>query len=451
VTDPPRGNMEGPFAVEEGGVVVEREPPAISTGWLVWAVAVVPVMFIVPLYVFPLPTDPPISIYDGRRYLEIVWLAGLLGALLSPAVRAASASLWAALSPATRIAAAVFVAGALVSALVSSAPPYALREWGLMTLLLVAVLPLASVMASRGGRVLEVIGLTLVLYAILVIASPLDHGFAHPRFLGQALAVLAPALLFSGNIVLALIGAPALALGIVNGSRALMLTLVVVTVVAAVLWPERRRRMLPGLAGLALAVLLVAVLAALGHDASLQHAVERGASTTGRTTLWRDAFGRFLGAPVLGVGPGLLARAPGLAGWAGHPHNSVFLIAAELGLVGLLAAGTLVVQGLRRLPVLAVDRRPWALALIGGGFHSLFSGTIIMPASQAMLVVALALALSPALQPATGDRRRLRTAWVLGAVGATSLAILLATLSLPGAELPPAMWGPRFFSPGIMP
>jgi hypothetical protein len=412
--------------------------------WLVWGVAIVPVMIVLPPYLFP-------NMFAGRRILEIFWAAGLLLALAAPSIRAGAARAWSALSVHSRVAAIVFVAGALVSALLASAPDYALREWGLLTLLLVVVLPLSTVARRTGALVLWVTGGTLLLYALLVLPDPLDTGFLHPRFLGQAVAVAAPALLFSGNLVLALLAAPALGLGLVNGSRALFLTVAVVTVAALLLWPDRRRRMLPGLAGLAVAGTVVGMVAWLGHDASLQEAMQRGTTLTGRGRIWMEAFERFLRAPVLGEGPGMLARDPGLGGWGAHPHNSVLLIAAETGLVGLLSVGMLVTRALRHLPRLAAERRPWALALLAGGFHSLLSGTIIMPASQALLVLALAMVL-PA--PAEGDAARAprpATGLALAVVGAAALVVLLATIGLPPVDVDQEGWGPRFFARGIIP
>jgi O-antigen ligase len=428
----------------------ERAHGGIGRGWVVWAVAVMPVMLILPMYVFPLPTTPPIPTYDGRRLLEILWAAGLLLALGRPSIRAASAQVWARVSVPTRMAGIGFLAWALLSSVVSSAPAYALREWSLVTLLAVVIFPLATILASTRTRVLDLLGLTLVLYAILVFAAPLEHGFAHPRFLGHVIAVAGAALLFSSNVTLALLAAPALAIGILNGSRALVVTLVVVAIAALLLWPEPRRRMLPAAMGLAVAMILVGVFAILGHDASLHEAVERGTSSTGRTLLWRETFARFTMAPVLGEGPGLLARNPGIAGWAAHPHNTVLLIAAETGLIGLLLASVLAVQGLRRLRVLTLEYQPWGLAILAGCVDSMFNSSIIVPASQALLVLALALAL-----PATGDAshggRHNRAGWGFAVVGALALVVLLSTLFLPSADFDGTLQGPRLLWRGVIP
>jgi O-antigen ligase len=427
------------------GVAQEAPGERVGRGWLIWAAAIVPVMFILPMYVFPYPIR--VSPYNARRLMEIVWAAGLLAAFLSPSIRASSAAIWAGLSLTTRVAAGGFVAWSFLSAVLSSAPLYALREWGLMTLLLVILLPLASIWGSRRGRLLELLALTLILYAILISPEPLEHGFANPRFQGQALAVVTPILLFAGHFGLALLASPALALGILSGSRALYLAIAVVTVAAWVLWPDRARRLWPGLVGIAAAGALVWLYHSLGKGGDLEQAVHKGANLAGRGPIWIESFQRFTQAPILGEGPGLLARSPGLPGGLGHPHNSVLQIAAETGLVGLAFVAALIVQGLRRVPTLTADRRPWALGLIAGAVHSLLSGTIIMPASQTLLVLALAVALpaSHRIQPGVGTARR---GWALAAVGVAALAILLTTLRLPGVF---GTVGPRFFWPGIIP
>lgn len=432
----------------------DTQGASAGVGWEVWAAGIVPAMVILPMYVFPLPFLR-VGAYGGRRLLEILWATGLLLAFLRPSIRDAAAAVWLDLDRTTRLAAGSLVGAGFLSAVLSSSPAYSLREWSLITLLLIVAMPLGAILANRRAKVLEVVALTLLLYAILIGATPLETGFAHPRFQGQALAVVVPPALFSGNPVLALIAAPALALGVLNGSRALMLTLVVVTGAAWILWSDRRNRMVLPLASLALTAVLVFVASSLGAGSSLGDAVQRGTSSMGRGAMWLESFERFLRAPLLGEGPGMLARAPGVIGFAAHPHNSVMLVAAELGIAGLLALAVLLAQAGRRIRSLGHDRRPWALALIGGGFHSLFSGTVLMPAAQSFIVLALALVL-PASWESTRHhdthRRSARTAgWVLAFIGAVALAILLPTLALPPAELSGSIPGPRFFQRGIIP
>lgn len=420
--------------------------------WQWWAASIVPAMIIIPFYLFPItPGGWLITAYDGRRLLELVWAAGLVLVLLRPATRMAAVRTWLRFPRSTRIAITVFLLGALVSSLLSSAPAYALRGWALMTLLLVGVLSLAAILGPIRSKVLEWTGLTLLLYGILVFTEPGAHGFANPRFQGQVLAVTVPALLYAGILPLALMAAPALAAGIINGSRAMILTIAFMTVATPFMWSDRRRRVGAGLAGLALTACLMGILLWLGQDTPAGAAViERGSS--GRLTLWGEALQRFASAPILGIGPEMMARAPGSGPGNAHPHNSVLLVAVETGLVGLLSIGFLAWQGLTRLPRLDPDRRPWGLAVGAGAFHSLFSGTIIMPASQAILVLALALAL-PDADGEAGAPARPATGWTLVLVGAAALAIVLATLWLPSAGSGALEGGPypRFFVDGLTP
>jgi O-antigen ligase len=421
--------------------------------WGIWALSIIPAMFLVPLYVYPF-TAGPSHTYTWRRILQIGWAAAFLLPMLWPPIREAVARIWLGLPLLTRAAAGVFVAGALLSAVVSSAPVYALRELALFVLLFVVSLTLGAILSSRGRTVLACLALTLLAYAIALIPTPFEHGFHHPRFMGQALVVATPVLLFSGNLVLALVAAPALALGVVNGSRALVLTMVVITIAAMWLWDDRRGRMIPAAAGLAVTTVMVMILVAVGHEDSVQGAIERGTTLTGRDTIWRESFELFLQAPLLGIGPGMLARLPLLGTWSTHPHNSLFLIAAETGLVGLVSIGVLVFQGLRRLPRMAADRRPWGLALVAGGFHSMFSGTIIVPTSQVLLVLALGMVLR--VPPDDEIRGGRGAAWFIPVVGGISVAVLFVTLGLTlgdfGAGLEGARFpGVRFFAPGAIP
>jgi hypothetical protein len=74
-----------------------------------------------------------------------------------------------------------------------------------------------------------------------------------------------------------------------------------------------------------------------------------------------------------------------------------------------------------------------------------------MPASQALLILALALVL-PGAEGARPDRSpRGGTAWGLAGVGVAALLILLVTFGLPSVEAGPSMWSPRFFWKGMIP
>lgn len=415
-----------------------------------WALGIVPLLLVLPMYIFPVTIGEPIGAYDGRRFLELVWATVLALALLFPRIRAAAATTWIALPTAVRGAAVGFLLIALASALLASAPLYALRGWTLLVLLGVTALSLTVVVGPIRWKALEVVGLTVLLYSILIFPDPAAHGFANPRFQGQVLAVLVPAMLFSNNLPLALMAAPAVAVGTVNGSRALILTLLVITCAMAVLWSDRRARMAKGLAGLALGAFLLGLLLWTGQGDGLAHAAERVGSSGGRIELWLKTLGQFAEAPLLGLGPEMLARAADGQHPPAHPHNTVLLILAETGIAGLTALAVIGVSALRSLPSLPPNRRPWAVALLAGGFHSLLSGTVIMPASQTMLVLAAAMCL-PAAAGDTGRTSSLtRTGWVLTILGLVAVLGLASTLSLPASDIPDRQ-RPRFFITGTLP
>jgi hypothetical protein len=149
-----------------------------------------------------------------------------------------------------------------------------------------------------------------------------------------------------------------------------------------------------------------------------------------RPQMWRAAAGLFLERPVLGWGigtfePALAGNAPAApvpAGAHGEAHSTVFQLAAERGLVGLLSLALLVVaaassarEGLRRdaeRPT-AVGR---ALALAGAASYALVQYLWYQPAVGALVWIGLGCAASP-LAP----EPRLRRA-------ATALGLLALTL-----------------------
>ena len=125
----------------------------------------------------------------------------------------------------------------------------------------------------------------------------------------------------------------------------------------------------------------------------------------------------------------------------------MLLIAAETGVVGLAATGFLVLKGLRYCPHLPPEQRPWALGLLAGGFHSMLSGTIIMPASQVLLVLCLAMVLPTQWAGSIQSGINRWTPWLILLLAAVSVSILAVTFFLPFEE----GVGPRFFSVGGIP
>lgn len=424
------------------------------------AMAVIPLVILAPLAIVASGDR-----YNGRRVLEMVWAGGLVLALLTPAVRGGAWVRWQALRPVTRAAALGFIAWAGLSAALSVAPGYALREWGLGTLVVVSLLPLSVLWEGRSDEVRLTFAMTLVVYGIITLVRPEVHGFAHPRFQGQVLAVATPLLLFAGDATLALFAAPALAGGILAGSRALVAALIGVHLVALAAWSERRRRMLPALVSVGVAVaLIVGAGLVAGPSEELVGAVGRGASDNGRLSIWAEVLRLLADAPLTGVGPGLTALYPTLDGWAGHPHSVTFTVLGETGIVGLALALALLYRFARMGLAAPARLHPWVLAVVAGVGHGQLSGTFVMPGAQITLAVVAAVLLAETGTPgeaagvapvAAGDpagSSASRKGWLIFGLGVAAAVALALTVDLPNVRPSSnATWAPRFWIPGAIP
>jgi O-antigen ligase len=413
------------------------------------------------LSVVPLAILGPFAIvasgdrYNARRVLEMVWAGLAVATLLAPSIRTRARQRWRALSGPTRGAVAGFVAWAALSAVLSAAPGHSLREWALGTLVATALLPLAALWRGREKEIRLTLAVTVLLYGVLALARPEVHGFAHPRFQGQVLAVAGPVLLFAGDAALALFAAPALAAGILSGSRALVAALVGVAAVALAAWPERRRRMGPALLALAVVAALVAGSGLVaGGGGEVGAAVARGVSDNGRLQIWSEVLALVRERPLTGVGPGLTARYPGLGNWAAHPHSVTVTVLGEMGIVGLVLGLVLVVQFARTGLDAPPRLHPWVLAMVAGLGHGQLSGTFVMPAAQIMLAVVAAVLLAetgprPDAAPPPGETGG---GWIIVAVGLVAAATLAATVDLPTVRpASTSTWSPRFWLPGAIP
>lgn len=117
-----------------------------------------------------------------------------------------------------------------------------------------------------------------------------------------------------------------------------------------------------------------------------------------RLFLWKQAFELIAANPLLGIGPMHYAAIPNPI--AAHPHNSLLQIASEWGLPALLAVLYLIFRGLyswvRKICLKPDSRQDMLLpavtvSLLSLGALSLVSGVIVMPLSQLLLVLLIAL------------------------------------------------------------
>ena len=183
---------------------------------------------------------------------------------------------------------------------------------------------------------------------------------------------------------------------------------------------RRQRRALA--AALAVSLCLICAAALIVHSFTLP---ERSANL--RAAIWRSALLQFLDAPITGGGLFTYGKHSGRhlpippAQHYAHAHNLPLHVAAELGIIGLLALGatlSLIVKRLQRLwhQKTSTDRLDWIFfvaALVGFGIHHLFDVSAMMPAVALLGIVALVLALEPSPEQKTMSASFGKT-WAIG-------------------------------------
>lgn len=173
--------------------------------------------------------------------------------------------------------------------------------------------------------------------------------------------VAIPVLIFAGALTVSLGPAIGLVMGALAG-----------TTVALYQMARANRRVMPAAVGIALLCGL-AVVGMLGDvffssTSLLSKVVFNDPNVTGRAAFIGAAVPLFLQAPLGGVGVGGFA----VTDLAAYPHNLVVEIAAELGLLGLLAYAAwlaLALRGAMSSPLLTA-------LVVATTFYSLFSGSL---------------------------------------------------------------------------
>ena len=171
-------------------------------------------------------------------------------------------------------------------------------------------------------------------------------------------------------------------------------------------WDKRTRptRRLVFAASVAVMLCLLCAAALIIHSFSLP---ERSANL--RAEIWRSALAQFADAPITGKGlfafgrhSGPYLSIPPAQSYA-HAHNLPLNVAAELGILGLLALGATLLLTARRFHRVwqlktGDDRLDWLFfvaALVGFGAHHLVDVTAMMPAVALLGIASLLLAFDP--------------------------------------------------------
>lgn len=389
------------------------------------------------LYIIFIPVThwlPAIGMYNEKRFIEILLLIGLGGLLLmSPPLRQRWLDSWLQLPALARqLIIGVYILG-LLSALGSQSIRHALLDVGMLALLFFSTLLIATSIRNSEPRfvyttLIATITIAAMAYLALFVAglaaashestrllqTALFGNFAHLRFFGQwqswtlALIVLplfliAPRhrLLF-GTLLLVASGWWMLAFS--SGTRGTLFGSLVAFALTAILYRQQAKAWFAwqGIAFVSGLLLYIGIFVQLpvfqadGSSTVLKGTVGRElASPMGRFGLWRDAWDMISAHPLLGAGP--MHYACDLSHRAAHPHNTTLQLAAEWGLPAMLLIITLVLWAgfswLRVSKTPSTANRleqalPVALfaAVVTAAVHAQFSGLLIMPMSQVLLI-----------------------------------------------------------------
>lgn len=207
-------------------------------------------------------------------------------------------------------------------------------------------------------------------------------------------------------------------------------------------WDKRRKRSrrLALTSSVMVMLCLVCAAALIVHSFTLR---ERRADL--RTEIWRSALIQFSDAPFTGQGLFAFGRnnsrylsIPPAQSYA-HAHNLPLNVAAEMGILGLLALGATVALTAHRLHRIwqvksGEDRRDWIFfvaPVVGLAVHHFFDVTAMMPAVALLGIVSLALAFDPSNDLSFLSARLGR----LCALGVTILWICLLALGVRNSQV----------------
>jgi O-antigen ligase len=391
------------------------------------------IVFLLGVYLLLSPIWAPAvapRMYDNARLLQLFVLVGAALALISAPVRSAIASSWVVLGRPVQALITVFLAGGAVSALLSPVPQLGALHVALIGLLLTlfflvcaAVRALPAIEAVLGASLLAGPALlTLEFWTTFALhawegrafswVSPFLE-FANVRFFSQyqayalllvPLAATVLPLKRGARWAAYLICAGFWSLQFMVGTRAVWVGFAAaVCMVPFFMGVGRlqwlRTQLLLMLGGGVIYALFASLVVSQPSATPIPQKnsiLERGGESIDERKLMMLAAVRLVSEhPLTGVGPGQFgfhySATP-----AAHPHNTPLQLLAEYGIVaggaGIGLGVALVVFALRRLRQ-SSEHEPntttatLSAALIMGLTDSLFSGNLIMPHSQVLLVV----------------------------------------------------------------
>jgi len=386
---------------------------------------------------------PDVGMYNEKRILEcLIFLIAAMTLLFDKHLRYKWIDVFTALPLAIRYMLFSILVIGLISATNAQQITAALLDVALYSLIFIMIIMLAAIHSLVGLKwfaslfmitLLASISLYLTTFVSGQIAASLEPvpllqqslfaNFAHLRFFSQFQSwtlplvilplLLVPRLSRSLKILTLIIAAGWWYLLFTSGTRGTILGLIIAFAAVAIVFG---RHALPWLkwqgiavaAGLLMYLTFFFILPTISNnDASsvVENTVDRKLMhSTGRFRLWEKAGQMIADKPLLGVGP--MHYGCDLDNkTAAHPHNSILQIAAEWGLPVAFLLLALILFGLFRWIlcgrnlllkpptqlVTGLDEAQLYPALLASSItaaiHSLFSGIIIMPLSQMIMII----------------------------------------------------------------
>lgn len=368
--------------------------------------------------------------HDGQRLAQLVLLAVTLCALAAPGALRELLEIWVLLPCWCRIALLTAFALGLVSSVIAPLPRWALLDWGMLWLLLVLALAIASQRRHAGGQVERWLVLVFfatatayaisssVVYLAMLQVGPFFNvrelyvGFSNVRFFGPVQTMVLPFLLlpamwwgttFARCVLLSLVPAFWWMLVAASGTRGTWVALLIGVAVAALFGGTAGRKWIKWqfgglLCGLVCYAVFIWAVPQLFEQATwfIDRTGDIG-SLSSRDALWTRSTAFMLEHPLLGIGPMHYAYLESAV--AAHPHSAVLQWFAEWGipatllLTGVCAYAGLMfalhVRGANKGDQGAADAGLVSVALLaalaGVAAQAMVDGVLVMPVSQTLL------------------------------------------------------------------
>lgn len=377
----------------------------------------------------------PAGVYNEKRILELLLLLSIsLTTILSKPLRSETLVIFQQLQRRTQFAVLAIPCLGLLSTLFSAHPEHAILNVALYSLLGICCFIIAAAVKTHSQTAITMLILTVCAVTLaylsqfiagLTAATFSDAGlvhaalfgnFAHIRFFSQfqswtLMLTTLPLLslpLMRNRLLTALvifIAAGGWFMALSSGTRGMLLGSIIAITIISLLLRKHAASWLKwtilsaalGLTCYLFIFILLPMLTAGDSSAVLNGTIGRNlGSSSGRIYFWQQAWLMIQQQPLLGIGPAHYACRPEIPVVA-HPHNSLLQIAAEWGLPVAITLLAIFIKG-NHAWLQRIQHSTWknnhqqiiAIALFASlltaSIHALFSGIMIMPLSQVLMI-----------------------------------------------------------------